>query len=79
MAGSAWESSERSLRHKAEVRVGRRPILPPTQAAGKRRGKVVPEAGALGHFTGRRGLPRPALGGRPVGVSGTPWNVHHRH
>lgn len=48
---SAWESSEQSLHHKAELRVGR-PILSPTLAAGKREGKVFSEAGALGHFTG---------------------------
>lgn len=35
MAGRAWEGSERSLRLRAEVGVGRRPNLPPTQAAGQ--------------------------------------------
>lgn len=56
---SACESSEQSLHHKAELRVGR-PILSPTLAAGKREGKVFSEAGALGHFTGMCSLPRPA-------------------
>lgn len=34
VAGRAWEGSERSLRLRAEVGAGRRPNLPPTQAAG---------------------------------------------
>lgn len=61
--GSAWESSKRSLRHKAEVRVGWRPNLPPTQAAGKPKEGSSRRLESWGISQAPSNLPRPALGG----------------
>lgn len=66
MAVSACESSERSLRLRAEVGVARRPNLLPSGAAGEAGGKVFAEAAASGRFTGRGAVDCP----------GRRWEAH---